>query len=121
MLMFLIQMAIYAAIYGAMCYGIMKVFEKVGGIPTWAAFVPFYNLFLLTTEVAKKDVIWVVIALIPIVGGILISLEVAKKFGKSQQFGVGLGLLPFVFYPMLGRSDAEYNASATETVKAKAW
>lgn len=119
MLMFLIQMAFMAGVYGAACYGLMKVFEKVGGIPTWAAFVPFYNLFLLTTEVAKKDVVWVAIALIPVVGGVLISLEVAKKFGKSQNFGIGLGLLPFVFYPMLGTSDAEYNAA--ETVKAKAW
>jgi hypothetical protein len=121
MLMFLVQMAVMAAMYGAACYGIMKVFEKVGGIPTWAAFVPFYNLFLLTTEVAKKDVIWVAIALIPVVGGVLISLEVAKKYGKSQNFGIGLGLLPFVFYPMLGTGDAEYNADAAEAVKAKAW
>ena len=121
MFMFLIQMAVMAAMYGATCYGIMKVFEKVGGIPTWAAFVPFYNLFLLTTEVAKKDVVWVAIALIPVVGAVLISLEVAKKFDKSQNFGVGLGLLPFVFYPMLGTSDAEYSDAGTETVRAKVW
>jgi hypothetical protein len=119
--MFLIQMALMAGIYGATCYGIMKVFEKVGGIPAWAAFVPFYNLFLLTTEVAKKDVIWVAIALIPVAGAVLISLEVAKKFGKSQNFGIGLGLLPFVFYPVLGTSDAEYAAHDTQAVRAKVW
>lgn len=121
MLMFLIQMAVFAAVYGATCYGIMKVFEKVGGIPTWAAFVPFYNLFLLTTEVAKKDVIWVAVALIPVVGAVLISLDVAKRFGKSQEFGVGLGLLPFVFYPLLGTSDAEYQDAGTEKVGGRVW
>lgn len=121
MLMFVVQLAVLAAVYGATCYGIMKVFEKVGGIPAWAAFVPFYNLFLLTTEVAKKDVIWVAIALVPVVGAVLISLDVAKKFGKSQNFGIGLGLLPFVFYPMLGTSDAEYTPDAGGTVKAKVW
>lgn len=120
MLLFLVQLAVFAAVYAATCYGVMKVFEKVGGIPTWAAFVPFYNLFLLTTEVARKDVIWVAVALIPFVGAVLISLEVAKKFGKSPPFGVGLGLLPFVFYPLLGAGDAEYQ-HADERVTAKVW
>ena len=36
------------------------------------------------------------------------SIEVAKKFGKETPFAVGMGLLPFVFYPMLGMSYAQY-------------
>jgi uncharacterized protein DUF5684 len=109
MLMTLIQLALFAAIYGATCYGFMKVFEKVDrSIPNWAAFVPFYNLYLLVTKVAGKEPVWCLIALIPIAGMILISLEVAKKFDKPTEFGIGMGLLPFVFYPMLGTSEARY-------------
>jgi len=109
MVTMLIQFALFAAIYGATCYGIMKVFAKADpSIPNWAAFVPFYNLFLLGTKVAGKEPVWCLIALIPIVGGILFSIEVAKKFGKDTPFAVGLGLVPFVFYPLLGTSDAEY-------------
>jgi hypothetical protein len=105
----LIQLALFAAIYGATCYGFMKVFAKVDStIPNWAAFVPFYNLFLLVTKVAGKEPVWCLIALIPIVGSILVGIEVAKKFGKEMEFGIGMGLLPFVFYPMLGTSDAQY-------------
>ena len=112
MLPMLIQFVLFAAIYGATCYGIMKVFEKTDRtIPNWAAFVPFYNLYLLVTVVAKKEPIWFLIALIPIAGFVLISLEIGKKFGKETGFAVGMGLLPFVFYPMLGRSDARYEAS----------
>jgi hypothetical protein len=115
--MMMIQLALFAAIYGATCYGIMKVFEKADStIPNWAAFVPFYNLYLLVTKVARKEPVWVLIALIPVAGMILVSLEVAKKFGKETDFAIGMGLLPFVFYPMLGTSDAEYER---EPVRAK--
>jgi len=114
MVTMLIQLVVFAAIYGATCYGIMKVFEKADAtIPNWAAFVPLYNLFLLATKVAGKEPVWCLIALIPIAGPILLSIEVAKKFGKETGFAVGMGLLPFVFYPMLGMSDATYQASAS--------
>jgi hypothetical protein len=119
MLMMMIQLALFAAIYGATGYGLMKVFEKVdAGIPNWAAFVPFYNLYLLVTKVARKEPVWCAIALIPVVGMVLISLEVAKKFDKDQNFGIGMGLLPFVFYPMLGMSDAQYERPAVAARRA---
>jgi Family of unknown function (DUF5684) len=119
MLTMLIQMALMAAIYGATCYGIMKVFEKVDtSIPNWAAFVPFYNLYLLGTKVAGKEPVWCLIALIPIAGGIILSMEVAKKFGKDTPFAIGMGLVPFVFYPMLGTSDARYQGSAAAVRRA---
>jgi hypothetical protein len=107
MVYFVIQLALFAAIYGATCYGIMNVFEKADRtIPNWAAFVPFYNLYLLGTRVAGKAPVWCLVVLIPVAGMILMSLEVAKKFGKDVPFAVGMGLVPFVFYPMLGMSDA---------------
>lgn len=115
----LIQFALFAAIYGATGYGIMKVFAKVDPtIPNWAAFVPFYNLYLLGTKVAGKEPVWCLIALIPIVGGILFSIEVAKKFGKDTPFAVGMGLLPFVFYPLLGTSDARYRGEPVAARRA---
>jgi hypothetical protein len=119
MLMSLIQMALFAAIYGATCYGLMKVFAKVDStIPNWAAFVPFCNLYLLVTRVAQKEPVWCLIALIPIVGMVLISLEVAKKFDKPMEFGIGLGLVPFVFYPMLGTSEAQFETKPINARRA---
>lgn len=115
----LIQFVLFAAIYGATGYGIMKVFAKADpSIPNWAAFVPFYNLYLLGTKVAGKEPVWCLIVLIPIVGGILLSIEVAKKFGKEMPFAIGMGLVPFVFYPLLGTSDARYQGEAIPTRRA---
>ena len=119
MLTMLIQLVVFAAIYGATCYGIMKVFEKADPtIPNWAAFVPLYNLFLLGTKVAGKEPVWCLIALIPIAGPILLSIEVAKKVGKDTGFALGMGLVPFVFYPMLGMSDASYRAAPAGAKRA---
>ena len=36
------------------------------------------------------------------------SIEIAKGFAKSEGFGIGLGLLGFVFWPILGFGDATW-------------
>jgi hypothetical protein len=36
----------------------------------------------------------------------------SKSFGKSEGFTVGLILLPFIFYPILGLGDAQYSGPA---------
>jgi len=32
----------------------------------------------------------------------------SKRFGKSEGFTIGLILLPFIYYPLLGLSKTEY-------------
>jgi uncharacterized protein DUF5684 len=85
------------------------VFTKAGQ-PGWASIVPIYNLIILLT-IARKPLWWVLLMLIPLVNiviAIIVAIEVAKNFGKSSGFGLGLALLPFIFYPMLAWSDAQY-------------
>jgi hypothetical protein len=43
-----------------------------------------------------------------IVFSIWASNRLAKSFGKSEGFTIGLILLPFIFYPILGLGDSEY-------------
>jgi hypothetical protein len=118
MIALLIQLALFAVFYGATCYGIMRVLEKVDDtIPKWAAFVPLYNVFLLGTKVAQWEPVRCLLVLIPVVGMILLSLDVAKKFGKETGFALGMGLVPFVFYPMLGTSDAQYRSEKGAKLK----
>jgi Family of unknown function (DUF5684) len=91
--------------------GFWKTFEKAGK-PGWAAIVPFYNLFVLV-QIARKPEWWFILLIIPCVNFvffIIVGIEVAKYFGKEAGFGVGLGLLPFIFYPILGWGDAQYRA-----------
>jgi hypothetical protein len=103
---------VYLAIFVAVIAGFWKVFTKAGK-PGWAAIVPIYNLVVLL-EIAGKPLWWIVLFLIPLVNivmGIIVSIAVAQKFGKSAGFGVGLGLLGFIFYPILGFGDAQYQGA----------
>ncbi len=86
-----------------------KVFTKAGQ-PGWAVIVPVYNIFTLLKIVGKPGW-WIVLFFIPLVSiiiAILVSLELAKNFGKGAGFGVGLAFLPFIFFPVLGFGSAEY-------------
>lgn len=90
-----------------------KVFVKAGQ-PGWAILVPIYNIVVLL-QIAGKPIWWIILFFIPIVNfviSILVSLEIAKKFGKSVGFGLGLAFLGFIFYPILGFGDAQYNPNA---------
>lgn len=43
---------------------------------------------------------------------IIVSIDVAKSFGKGGGFAVLLILLPIVGYPLLGFGDAQYQGAA---------
>jgi hypothetical protein len=91
--------------------GMWKVFEKAGK-PGWGAIIPIYNIVLLL-EIVGKPIWWIILLFIPCVGivvTLILFLELAKCFGKSAGFGIGLFLLGFIFFPMLGFSDAKYRA-----------
>jgi hypothetical protein len=51
---------------------------------------------------------WIVVLVI----GIIINLDLAKSFGKSVGFAIGLILLSFIFVPILGFGSAEYAGPA---------
>ena len=94
-------------------FGWLRVFEKAGQ-PWWTALVPGYNLYVLVVGVAQLSLLWCVLLLIPpvqIIAAILVNVEVAKRFGRSEAFGLGLALLGFVFYPILGFGRARYDRS----------
>src|SRR5437764_9413669 len=89
--------------------GWWKTFEKAGE-PGWAAIIPIFDLYILC-KIAGRSGWWVLLFFIPIanlVALILINLDVARNFGKSAGFGIGLALLGFIFYPILGFGDAQY-------------
>ncbi len=88
---------------------IWRVFSKAGQ-PGWAALIPIYNLIVLM-KIAGRPVWWFLLMFIPIVNiivGLVLAIDIAKRFGKSTAFGLGLFLFGFVFYPILGFGDAEY-------------
>jgi hypothetical protein len=93
--------------------GAWKVFEKAGQ-PGWGAIIPIYNVIVLL-RITGKPLWWIILFFIPIVNfvvEILVSLELARRFGKGVGFGLGLAFLPFIFYPVLGFGDAQYMGGA---------
>ena len=89
------------------------VFEK-DGRPGWASIVPFYNMWVLAQVGGMSGGIGLLMCfsnLIPVIGNligwvlwIIISLGVAKAFGRGVLFGIGLSFLPWIFYPILAFS-----------------
>ena len=90
-----------------------KIFEKAGK-PGWAAIIPIYNIIVLL-EIVGKPLWWIILFLIPFVNiifGIWVTNLLSKSFGKNEGFTVGLILLPFIFYPILGFGSAKYEGPA---------
>lgn len=104
---------IYLAVIVLTIAGLWKVFVKAGQ-PGWAAIIPIYNLYVALL-IAKKPIWWIIMFFIPCVGivfAVLLWVEICKKFHQGVGFAIGVILLPFVFIPMLGFGDAQYDANA---------
>ena len=68
------------------------------------AYLPF-------TRLTGRPGWWVVLLYVPIVNFVvlaILSIDIAKAYGKGAGFGVGLWLLPFIFFPILGFGSARY-------------
>ncbi|WP_394615641.1 DUF5684 domain-containing protein [Lentzea sp. JNUCC 0626] len=91
-----------------------KTFTKAGQ-PGWAAIIPIYNLYVLT-QIAGRPGWWTVLLLIPFVNVVVLaimSIDIAKSFGKDAVFGiVGLWLFSIVGYAILGFGNAQYRGPA---------
>jgi hypothetical protein len=101
------------AAVGVMFAGLWKVFEKMGK-PGWVGIVPIYNIYILL-EILGKPIWWLALCVVPCtapVGAVMVGIEVAKSFGKDTLFGVGLGLLGPIFYPILGFGKAQFQGAA---------
>ena len=86
-----------------------KVFTKAGQ-PGWASIIPIYNIYIWCKIVGRPGW-WVILMLIPFVNFIILiilSIDMAKSFGKGVGFGLGLAFLGIIFLPILGFGSAQY-------------
>ncbi|MBM4777520.1 MAG: signal peptidase I [Archangiaceae bacterium] len=106
LLMLVVELAIFAVIIA----GMWKLFVKAGQ-PGWAAIVPIYNTYVMT-QIVGRPILWFILTFVPcvnFVAMILIMIDLAKSFGKSTGYAIGMVFLPFIFIPMLGFGDAQYS------------
>ena len=104
----------------------VKVFKKAGK-PGWAAIVPFYTDWVLC-EIAEVEKWFFALLIAPTIismlgikelsslaviaglaGSFFCNYNIALKFKKDGiAYGLGLTLLPVIFYPILGFGKSEF-------------
>jgi len=119
-----VGMMAYLAVVGVLSLLLLiagwKVYSKAGR-PGWAVLIPLYNLYVYT-QIVKRPKWWIFLYLAilipfagPLVGlllGLFDSIRLAKAFGKSRGFGVGLALLAIIFLPILAFGSAKYDGTS---------
>jgi hypothetical protein len=86
-----------------------KVLVKAGQ-PGWGILIPIYSSYLLL-KVAGRPGWWLILFFIPLINIIIqliVSIDIAKNFGKGTGFGLGLFFLSGIFFPILGFGSAVY-------------
>jgi hypothetical protein len=112
---------IYVGVVVFMIAAIWKVFTKAGQ-PGWASIIPIYNT-IVQLRIIGRPWWWLLLLFVPIVNIVIlfmISIELAKTFGRGAGFGVGLVFLPFIFYAILGFGSAEYRGPSSGSSVASA-
>ncbi|WP_302162962.1 DUF5684 domain-containing protein [uncultured Fusobacterium sp.] len=97
-------------LYVLLIIGMWRIFEKAG-VAGWKSLIPFYNIYVLITKIINKPWWWFILIFIPgvnVIVAFLINIALARAFGKGFLFGVGLALLGFIFYLILGFGDIAY-------------
>ena len=93
----------------AIVVGTWKLFVKAGR-HGWESLIPFWILIALCA-IAGRPWWWSLAIFVPILNLVFLcalALDIAKAFGKPPIYGVGLFLIPWIMYPVLGFSDARY-------------
>ena len=86
-----------------------KIFTKAGK-EGWKALIPIYNTYTLL-QILNMEPMLCLLMLVPFANfmlSIVMYIKLAKSFGKSTGFGVGLILLTPIFLMILGFGQAKY-------------
>jgi len=121
-----VVIAVAIILYILYAIGLYKVFEKAG-VEGWKALIPIYSTVVVLKIVGKpwwwvflisisfsgylKDTVGPtasIIAWIGVIWSVWKDNMLAKSFGKSAWFTVGLVLFPYIFYMILGFNDDKY-------------
>ena len=106
-------LAVLLVVYILVVIAMWKVFTKAAK-PGWASLIPVYNMVVMYQIVGLNP--WLLLLyLIPFVNwiaalilSIMLNVKLAKVFGKSTGFAIGLIFLNPIFLLILGFGDAKY-------------
>ncbi|MDX1429464.1 MAG: DUF5684 domain-containing protein [Rhodothermales bacterium] len=89
---------------------VWRVYEKAGQ-PGWAALIPVYNMYVIL-NIVGRPAWWLILLFVPIINvviWVIVYADLAKSFGKSPLFGLGLMMLNMIFFPILAFGEARYH------------
>lgn len=127
-LVYLILASLFIISVITVIISLWKIFEKADKTGYYTL-IPFYNIWLLV-EIAQLKWYYVFIILsniflpvfsfgllsglstiVALFGIFSLNYNLAKKFNKDEVlYGIGLTILPVLFYPLLAFSNSEYNS-----------
>ncbi|WP_115864124.1 DUF5684 domain-containing protein [Halorussus litoreus] len=105
-------LVVYLAIIVTVIAGTWKVFTKADRAG-WASLIPIYNLYVML-KIGGNPWWYLLLMMVPLVNLYALGkmyIDLARAFGKGIGYGLGLWILPFVFFPLLGFSDAQYRGA----------
>jgi hypothetical protein len=105
----LIMLGVFAAFALINALMFWRVFQK-GGYAGWLCMLPVANIYFLV-KISGKPGYWALLFFVPFVNIVILIWTwnmISKSFGKDWAFTIGLVLLPIIFFPVLGFSDAKY-------------
>lgn len=92
-------------------WGMAKVYVKAGR-DWWAALIPIYNLIVLL-EITRRPIWWILFFFLPVANLIVLVIvhtDLARMMGRGVGTGIGLVLLPYIFWPILGFGSAQFES-----------
>lgn len=109
----LVFVAIFIGILVVVLMGTYKCFKKMGYEDAWWSIVPILNI-LFFLKIAEKPTWWIVLCLLPYINIVvqiyiyyLVGKKVAPAYGKGDGFAIGVAIVPFILFPILGFSKEE--------------
>ena len=130
---FLIAIVVFALFFAALIIASSWVLFTKAGEKGWKALIPVYNEYIMYKLTWHTSYFWIMFAasmvsgflsyfdesgivlfcvllmdILLIVLSIVAEIKVAKAYGQSGAFAIGLILLPFIFYPILAFGDSKY-------------
>lgn len=129
------------AIVLASVVALWRIFEKAGA-PGWASLIPLYNMHVLYKLCWEAKFFWfqillsiaarvlqgvddtgmltafgAMLSLAAVIMGLMLPFRLAKAFGKSKLFGLGLLIFNTIHLLILGFGSAEYVGSRVTSME----
>ncbi|MEO0564478.1 MAG: DUF5684 domain-containing protein [Chloroflexota bacterium] len=89
--------------------GLWQVFVKMGEAG-WKAIIPIYNIYVIIENVGRPAW-WIILLFVPFANIVILFLlfkDLAEGFGHGIGFTLGLFFLGFIFLPILGFGDSQW-------------